>query len=278
MNDFDSCVYVLVYPHLNAIKVGKANVILNRIQQLSHWGKPDLEKSFQICVNKVDVFKLESALHFLLKEFNKEMGCADGFTEFFDVNCYSKICELIELLDFKVKKIKFIESKVVSNNLSGSALRLRKFENKINRYYDSMITSVNYIDFLKKSIVLMKKFDLSIYIDNRNKHCDELVLVIRSRAFDYSSFIFGMLKLGQISSFSGEIGSSFIIPKSKYNHFFAEINLSFFSDFVDDALKIGRVDYIQALIFCFDFLKKDLPNESELPTIRLNKSGKLEIE
>lgn len=141
-----------------------------------------------------------------------------------------------------------------------------------------MITSVNYIGFLKKSIILMKKFDLSMCIDNGNKHCNELVLVIRSRAFDYSSFIFGMLKLGQVSSFSGEVGSSFIIPKSKCNHFFAEVNLGFFSDFAEDALKIGRVDYIQALIFCFDFLKKDLPNESELPSIRLNKFGKLEIE
>lgn len=111
MNDFDSCVYVLVYPHLNAIKVGKANVILNRIQQLSHWGNPDLEKSFRILVNKIDVFKLESTLHFLLKEFNKEMGYADGFTEFFDIDCYSKICELIDFLDFKVKKLNLLKVK-----------------------------------------------------------------------------------------------------------------------------------------------------------------------
>lgn len=278
MNEINSCVYVLIYPHLNAIKVGKADVILNRIQQLGHWGTPDLEKSFQILVNKSDVFKLESTLHFLLKEFNKGMDYADGFTEFFDIECYSKICELIQFLDFKVKKIKSNESEIVRNGLSGNALRLRKFENKINRYCDSMITSVNSILFLKKSIVLMKKFDLSIYIENKNKHFNDLVLVIRSRAFDYSSFIFGMFKLGQVSSFSGEVGSSFIIPKYKCNYSFAEVNLSFFSDFVEGALKIGRADYIQALIFCFDFLKKDLPNESELPIIRLGKNGKLEIQ
>ncbi|WP_323086921.1 GIY-YIG nuclease family protein, partial [Providencia alcalifaciens] len=100
-----SYIYVLVYPHLQAVKIGKADNVFNRMQRLCHWGDFDTDKSFKIEVDKNNSYKLESSVHFLLSGFKKEMVFGDGFTEFFEIECYSKIIDLMNLLEFKMKTI-----------------------------------------------------------------------------------------------------------------------------------------------------------------------------
>lgn len=86
-----STVYVLVYPELKAIKIGKADNVLNRIQQLCHWGKPDFEQSYVINTNMSDVYKLEGALHLKLSNYRKEMQKMDGYTEFFNLDVLNEL-------------------------------------------------------------------------------------------------------------------------------------------------------------------------------------------
>lgn len=269
-----SYVYVLVYPSKDAIKVGKADNISNRKEQLKHWGFIDKEKSFFICVDKKDVFKLESSLHFVLKDFKKEMPFADGFTEFFDIECYSRIVDFSELLGFEKGLIDF--GKIINDSkyLSGRALRLRKFENKINRYSKSLMVSNKSILLLKKTIRILKKFGYQISL---NGDANNLNLFVCSNVFNYKPFVFGVLRLGHVSSLTGDVGVSFVLPSSKDDRVGVDISINNFKTFICYASDIGRADYIHALLLCYDFLKKDLPNESELPKITLNKNNELVI-
>lgn len=270
-----SYVYVLVYPHLQAVKIGKADNVFNRIQRLCHWGDFDADKSFKIEVDKNNSYKLESSVHFLLSSFKKEMVFGDGFTEFFEIECYSKIIELMNLLEFKMKKINIIDNNVDKKYLSGSAFKLRKFENKISQYSDSLKVSASNILGLKRAIRIIKKRDYSIICYSRSDEPHDLVINAYSQALNYRPFIFGTFKLGEVSSLTGSIGSSFIKPISHNNQFFIEIDINDFFSFGYNAFQIGRKDYIQALIFCYDFLKKGLANESELPTIKINNDNRL---
>ena len=53
-------VYLLIYPKLKAFKVGKADNVFNRADNIKKWwGEPDYVNSLSLEINNELVFKLE---------------------------------------------------------------------------------------------------------------------------------------------------------------------------------------------------------------------------
>lgn len=253
----DSYVYVLVYPHLNAIKVGKADVILNRVQQLSHWGKPDLKKSYQIRVDKSDVYKLEGALHLVLSPFKKKMNKKDGYTEFFEISALKEIERVEHIFPLDKSAINFEKdiNKLDSRNKSREVV----FKNRVK----------SKIEIIKNNLLLIENINRCVFLIKKRTCCFDFNydgdLVIKSH---YFSLIKQKLVWLSAPTISGAI-----ISAGSDNHI--SININGVIDFLNHPeLSI----YTDILLCSYNYFKKDLPNESELPTIRLNKSGKLEIE
>lgn len=79
-----SYVYILKEFNEDRVKIGKANNILARINQLSHYNF-DIENSFYIETStEADALRIEQNLHKAFKKYNVIMEKADGSTEFFD--------------------------------------------------------------------------------------------------------------------------------------------------------------------------------------------------
>ncbi|HDF2366298.1 TPA: GIY-YIG nuclease family protein [Morganella morganii] len=253
----DSYVYVLVYPDLNAIKVGKADVILNRVQQLSHWGRPDYEKSYQIKVDKSDVYKLEGALHLVLSPFKKKMNKNDGYTEFFEISALKEI-ERIEHIFPLVKSAINFEKDINKLSLKNKSREVI-FKNRIKSKIEVIKNNLLLIENISRCIFLIKKrtCDFDFKYDGH--------MVIKSR---YLSLI--KQKLVWLSA--PEISGSII---SASNDNYISINIKAVIDFLNHS---QLAIYTDILLCSYNYLKKDLPNESELPIIKLSKNGKLEIQ
>lgn len=98
MNKKYSFLYILSFPEMNAIKIGKANDIGNRYAQLkSCWGDADLKNSFSIKLEQSDVFVIEKALHTVFKKWHiKDLPLKDGYTEFFKKDCLKQVVDFVK--------------------------------------------------------------------------------------------------------------------------------------------------------------------------------------
>ena len=90
MNEHQSTIklaslYVLMFPECGFLKVGKANNVYARCQQLKHyWGDPDYDESLELVAPEKTVFQMEKTLHFLLtKNYAADSLGGDGHTEMF---------------------------------------------------------------------------------------------------------------------------------------------------------------------------------------------------
>jgi DNA-binding XRE family transcriptional regulator len=93
-----SLVYVIIFPKINAFKVGKADDLKKRLPLLiSHWGTPDYEDSYYISVPSSQVFKLESSIHFLLSSHNIKYEIGSGKTEMFDMRVFDMAIQYLQM-------------------------------------------------------------------------------------------------------------------------------------------------------------------------------------
>ncbi|PKH03196.1 hypothetical protein CXF72_07690 [Psychromonas sp. MB-3u-54] len=91
-------VYLLIYPKLKAFKVGKADNVFNRADNIKKWwGEPDYVNSLSLGINNELVFKLEKSLHLLLDQFSMNYSDGDGKTEFFSLDAYSTAIEYVNI-------------------------------------------------------------------------------------------------------------------------------------------------------------------------------------
>ena len=104
MNDYLSTtklasLYVLIFPECGSLKVGKANNVYARCQQLKHWwGDPDYDESFQLVAPELTVFRLEKTLHFLLtKNYAADVLEGDGHTEMFKMAALDLVKHTVDL-------------------------------------------------------------------------------------------------------------------------------------------------------------------------------------
>lgn len=89
--------YILHYPSLKALKVGKADDVFNRAKTLQkYWGTPCYKTSWRLTLHPSNVFKVEKALHFLLADFQMPFKEGDGKTEFFCITALSFLKEYID--------------------------------------------------------------------------------------------------------------------------------------------------------------------------------------
>ncbi|MBC7751982.1 MAG: GIY-YIG nuclease family protein [Candidatus Saccharibacteria bacterium] len=112
--------YVLIFPECGFFKVGKANNVYARCQQLKHyWGDPDYDGSFELVAPESTVFRLEKTLHLLLtKNYAADVLEGDGHTEFFRMGALDLVLPTIDL---------FVKAGVVPTSLrKGIDLRGRR--------------------------------------------------------------------------------------------------------------------------------------------------------
>ena len=91
--------YVLIFPECGFLKVGKANNVYARSQQLKHsWGDPDYDESLELQATELTVFRLENTLHHLLrKNYSAPVLEGDGHTEFFIMDALDLVLPAIDL-------------------------------------------------------------------------------------------------------------------------------------------------------------------------------------
>ncbi|HFT6957226.1 TPA: GIY-YIG nuclease family protein [Proteus mirabilis] len=259
MNTVFSNVYILIYPHLNAIKVGKADNLFNRIQQLNHWGKPDLNISYMVEINKENVYKLEGALHLVLYPFKKIMDKKDGYTEFFDIEALDEVSKVLEFL--KLDKIPIslkIEKKKVAIINDRKEI---KFKNKIENRIELIEDNLQLLKSLKRGLILIKKRNFIC------KYNENDVLSVESR------YLFLIKK--KLIWLNGFKNSGAVISVDSGDK--VSLNVKSVVDLFNENLMSDLFVYVDILLDCYNFLKKDLPNESELPVITLTKENKLII-
>lgn len=88
----DSNLYLLHFPKINALKIGKANTIQNRVDVLTrYWGEVDYAESYYLEAKEQDVFKLERALHFFLAHYKLDFEYGEGKEEMFKVEALEHV-------------------------------------------------------------------------------------------------------------------------------------------------------------------------------------------
>lgn len=93
-----SNVYVLVFPKLDAFKIGKADNVNSRLRALEKtWGLCGRSKSYYLPTSSSHVFTLEKSLHMALKDSRMQMSKADGYTEFFKLDSIDSCKNIINV-------------------------------------------------------------------------------------------------------------------------------------------------------------------------------------
>lgn len=259
MNSF-SCVYILVYPHLDAVKIGKAGNVFSRTQQLCHWGTPDFGQSYVINVKQSDVYKLEGALHLKLSNYRKEMQKMDGYTEFFNLDVLNELDSILVFFGFEKSKI-FIEAEKIKVKRKRN-YKLSKFKVRIDRKINAINSNLKSIDNLKRLLMILdNKMYSCEYISNQLAIKSSFLWLIKNKSFWFHK--------------NNGSGGSSIVCKDLGDIVYIDLELTVSS--INDYLHMGVSLYSEILLDFYDFLKKGLPNESELPTIKINKENSLEI-
>lgn len=90
--------YVLIFPECGFLKVGKANDVYARCQQLKHWwGDPDYQESLELAAPKSTVLLVENTLHRLLrKNYSADVLKGDGYTEFFTMDALDIVLPTVD--------------------------------------------------------------------------------------------------------------------------------------------------------------------------------------
>lgn len=255
-----SNIYILVYPHLQAVKIGKADNVFSRTQQLCHWGKPDFEQSYVVHVNPSDVYKLEGALHLKLAKHKKKMKQSDGYTEFFNLDVLNELDSILDFFEFEKSEIfiKDEEGKVKRKR----NYKLSKFKVRIDRKLEAINSNLILIDNLKRFMIALSKKQYSCeFYSNRLIIKSPFLFLIKNKFFWFKK--------------NNGKGGSNLVCKDCGDSFYIDLELTISS--INDYLHLGISLYSEILLDCYNFLIKGLPNESELPTIKINAENRLEI-
>lgn len=109
-------IYLLPLKDKTAFKIGKSDIPMRRLTELSHFYDVDTSGIVVVkCYSTPAAFRLESMLHGLLDDKHVVFDL-DGGTEFFDFDSYGAIMELLEVI-CKIKRyhiIPFVEDKTVT--------------------------------------------------------------------------------------------------------------------------------------------------------------------
>ena len=106
-----SYVYVLDFPDTKAIKIGKADNIYKRANELyKDWGRVDYKASLALKVKASTVHKIEKSLHRFFADYNIPFKSGDGHTEFFIMSCKPFVSEHCHLYSCHNSESEFFET------------------------------------------------------------------------------------------------------------------------------------------------------------------------
>lgn len=79
-----SYIYILNFPKVRGVKIGKADDFFQRYRQLvAHWGEADLEQSYILEYEAKNIFNAERKFHHIFADYKLDLPAKDGYTEFF---------------------------------------------------------------------------------------------------------------------------------------------------------------------------------------------------
>ncbi|MFT6908278.1 MAG: hypothetical protein ACJAS1_004975 [Oleiphilaceae bacterium] len=202
-------IYLLIYPKLNAFKIGKADNVFQRADSIKKWwGKPDYKNSFYLKIPKDIVFKLERGLHLLVDQFAMDYDNGDGKTEFFNIKAITDVIEYINI---------FIKSNKLTSSLEkGVAIPIVKTPLKPKTNYDRDFVihrnkTKDIIECLNRSVKNMEavfrvtniliKYRKRIKVDFSTDEYSETLTIYRRKIlanilFNYLRFELGSFHLG----------------------------------------------------------------------------------
>lgn len=137
-------VYILATKNGNSYKIGKANNVLIRMEQLNkHWDF-DIEESYVIETEYDNSYNIERILHRVLRNYRiKNNDKKDGYTEFFSYRGLGLIFQTIEFLKtaYKLNRITLLqhiknEEEKDSSNILNSILHINAYD---TYSFDSLI-------------------------------------------------------------------------------------------------------------------------------------------
>lgn len=195
-----SYVYFLFYPKLGIFKIGKANIVENRIITLSNNYDFDFNSSYYIEVpNEKIAYKIERTLQIWFKEYNiQNLKKVDGYAEFYSMDIFLEVKQFLSkffeyIIEYKrfdthievlVEENKNRNKKNVSTNTKetityelyneivesiiergkdSEALRIKSKENAL-----IAIACIYYSNIRIRELVEMRIQDLKDWIKNRN--------------------------------------------------------------------------------------------------------------
>lgn len=261
-----SFIYLLVLEEKNLFKIGKANDIVNRYEILkSKWGAFDLEKSYLIKCEEKSIFKLEKTLHYIFKDFNVTLDeHIDGYTEWFDIQCYLGVIDVINNLKsinsdiIQINKgLSFPKKNILSNwqllskDEKKQRIQLNKKNKKLNtlnKNIDNANTIVKIMSDLEDKMIFFNKEQNLIVFQNVDKY--KFDLLSQHQGFDYEhggfnfitsqiatrDFIYVNLQFNYFEDKNIEIYEELAVPYRIIINYFNNLNF----DKIETSVEIGN--------------------------------------
>ncbi|MDC5240217.1 GIY-YIG nuclease family protein [Acinetobacter baumannii] len=158
-----SNLYFIHFPKMSALKIGKADDIEGRYNNLKkYWGEADLTNSYYVNMPSREVYKYEKSLHLLYSKYSISLPEGDGKTEFFDIQVLDKIISyFLSCTDFELKKDIKLKSKEFLNKKS-------KFKrNKLKQSSNTVFLSISEMNIrlnkLSKLLNFLIKFKNKLF-------------------------------------------------------------------------------------------------------------------
>ncbi|KDB09908.1 helicase containing protein [Burkholderia sp. lig30] len=146
--------YILIFPEKNAIKIGKANDIQNRIDSLKRWwGAVDHPSSYYLKIDEKLVYKLEKTIHFMLSHYSIEFDDGDGKSEMFSFEALEHAIGIINLYT-SMSRLNESLKKGIKQPLQATPAKTKA---KIEKYKQIKKKSDRFFNSLSKSLAIHKK-------------------------------------------------------------------------------------------------------------------------
>lgn len=162
-----SNLYFIHFPKMSALKIGKADDIEGRYNNLKkYWGEADLSNSYYVSMPTREVFKYEKSLHLLYSKYSISLQEGDGKTEFFDIQVLDKIISYFSsCTDFELKKdIKMKSKKNLDKKYKFRRNKLKQNSNAAFLSISEMIVRLNKLSKLLNFLIKFKN-ELSFQYD-----------------------------------------------------------------------------------------------------------------
>jgi hypothetical protein len=202
-------IYLLIYPKLNAFKIGKADNVFNRADSIkTYWGKPDYKNSFFLKTSKEVVFKLERGLHLLVDQFAMNYKSGDGKTEFFKIDAIDDVIEYVNIFIKSNKLSSSLEQGVVVPDIKPTVRANKNYDRafsmhskKTQEIIESLNHSVKNMEAVFRVTNILIKYRKRIKVDFSTDEYGETLTIYHRKIL--ADILFNCLRFQSESFHSG---------------------------------------------------------------------------